>query len=288
MTMTMQSPRRIAALLFAAAVLLLAGCATRAPTTSPVDGPEARPAPDLMQVPDAQPTSEPIRPGGPNKPYAVLGETYQPLPAEAALSEQGLASWYGRNFHGRRTASGELYNMYAMSAAHRTLPLPSYVRVSNPANGRTVIVRVNDRGPFIKGRIIDLSYTAALKLGALGGVTAVQVERITPEDIRRGARQAPTTVARVIVGDESPTLPAANSRAIWIQLGAFRDRQAAEQLQSQAGARVDGISPMLAVFNEQSLYRVQAGPFASRDEALRAAERVRDKLLLLPVVVERR
>ena len=288
MITTTQSARRIAALLFAAAVLLLAGCATRAPTTSPVNGPEARPPPDLMQVPDAQPVLEPIRPGGPNKPYEVLGETYQPLPAEAPLSEQGLASWYGRKFHGRRTASGELYNMYAMSAAHRTLPLPSYVRVSNPANGRTVIVRVNDRGPFIKGRIIDLSYTAALKLGALGGVTAVQVERITPEDIRRGAWQAPAPVARVIDGDEPPTLPAANPRGIWIQLGAFRDRQAAEQLQSQAGAAVEGIAPMLAVFNEQSLYRVQAGPFANRNEAQRAAERVREKLLLVAVLVERR
>ena len=183
MTTTTQSPRRIAALLFAAAVLLLAGCATRAPITSSVDGPEARPAPDLMQVPDAQPVLEPIRSGGPNKPYAVLGETYQPLPAEAPLSEQGLASWYGRKFHGRRTASGELYNMYAMSAAHRTLPLPSYVRVSNPANGRTVIVRVNDRGPFIKGRIIDLSYAAAQRLG-MNGLAVVQLVRITPEEIR--------------------------------------------------------------------------------------------------------
>ena len=174
-----------------------------------VDGAEARPPPDLTQVPDAVPRIEPIRAGGPNKPYEALGETYTPLPPDAALAERGLASWYGRKFHGRRTASGEVYDMYAMTAAHRTLPLPSYVRVSNPANGRTVIVRVNDRGPFVKGRIIDLSYTAALKLGLLGGVAPVQIERITPDEIRRSAwqRGAPAAPA-VQTGDEPPALAA--------------------------------------------------------------------------------
>ena len=176
-------------LLLAGALLALAGCASRAPAP-PVaaDGPLPRPPPDLMQVPDALPVLEPIRTGGPNKPYAVLGESYTPLPAEAALSESGMASWYGRPFHGRRTASGERFDMYAMTAAHRTLPLPSFVRVSNPANGRSAIVRVNDRGPFTKGRIIDLSYTAAQKLGVFG-VAMVEVVRITPEEIRRGAWQ---------------------------------------------------------------------------------------------------
>ncbi len=177
-------------LLLAAALLVLAGCATRAPAPpAAVDGPAARRPPDLMQVPDALPVLEPIRAGGPNKPYAVLGESYTPLPPDASLSEHGLASWYGRKFHGRRTASGEVYDMYAMTAAHRTLPLPSYVRVSNPANGRSVIVRVNDRGPFTKGRVIDLSYTAAQKLGVFG-VAMVEVVRITPDEIRRGAWQA--------------------------------------------------------------------------------------------------
>jgi rare lipoprotein A len=309
-------------LLFAALLLALAGCATRPPLPAPrIDGPEARPPPDLMQVPDALPALEPIREGGPNKPYAVLGETYTPLPPEAPLSEQGLASWYGRAFHGRRTASGEVYNMYAMSAAHRTLPLPSFARVTNPANGRVAIVRVNDRGPFVKGRIIDLSYTAALKLGLLGGVAAVWIERITPDEIRhnnwQGAPPAAAAAPVIVDGDEPPssadtTAPAvpappatpeiaatpmapqptslgpAASRGFWLQLGAFRARPGAEQLQSQAGAAVEGIAPMLTVFNERSLYRVQAGPFASRDEAQRAAERLREKLLLSPLVVERR
>jgi rare lipoprotein A len=276
------------------AALLLAGCATRAPAPQS-DGAEARPPLDPMQVPDAVPVLEPIRAGGPNKPYEVLGESYTPLPPDAALSERGLASWYGRKFHGRRTASGELYNMYAMTAAHPTLPLPSFARISNPANGRSVIVRVNDRGPFVKGRIVDLSYTAAQKLGVLG-VAPVELVRITPDEIRRGAWQRKTPgTAPLIDGDEppaamaaAPAQPASAGRGFWLQLGAFRERQGAEQLQGQAAAAVDGIAPMLAVFNENALYRLQAGPFASRNEAQRAAERVREQLLLVPVVIERR
>ena len=182
--------------LLVAAALLIGGCATRAP--QPAEGrplPQSddnrvRPPPDLMQVPDARPAIEPIRAGGPNRPYEVLGESYKPLPAEASLNEQGLASWYGRKFHGRRTASGEVYDMYAMTAAHRTLPLPSFARISNPANGRSVIVRINDRGPFVKGRIVDLSFTAAKKLG-VQGLATVHLVRITPEEIRRGAGAQP-------------------------------------------------------------------------------------------------
>ncbi len=296
-----------ALLLTAALVLVLAGCATRAPPPSlQTDGAEANPPPNLMQTPDAVPALEPIRPGGPNKPYEVFGVAYTPLAANAALSEQGLASWYGRKFHGRRTANGEVYDMYAMTAAHRTLPLPSYARVSNPANGRSVIVRVNDRGPFVKGRVIDLSYAAALKLGVLGGVTPVRVERITPAQIRSGAWQPG---APVIDGDEPPSpiaiptpaavgststserdgiAPAVAGAGFWIQLGAYRERQGAEHLQRKAAAALDSLAPLLAVFSDNALYRVQAGPFARRDEAERAAERVRESLLLVPLVVERR
>ena len=296
-TMSCRSLR--SALLLAA--LALAGCATRAPApasaptpTPQIASPEVRP-PDAMQVPDALPVLEPIRAGGPNKTYAVLGETYTPLPPDAALSERGLASWYGRKFHGRRTASGELYNMHAMTAAHRTLPLPSYARVSNPANGRSVIVRVNDRGPFVKGRIVDLSYSAAQKLG-VQGLATVHLVRITPDEIRSGAWKGDAVTEPLLIeGDEPPppaSIPAQpallSGRSLWVQLGAFRDRAGAEQLQSQAGAALEDLSPMLAVINENALYRLQAGPFASRDEAQRTAERVREKLLLAPVVVERR
>ncbi len=183
--------QRTLALAGALGALLLAGCATRGPSgadgppLSTQGGPDRHPPPDPMQLPDARPALEPIPLGGPNKPYAVLGETYTPLPPEAPLREEGVASWYGRKFHGRRTANGEVYDMHAMTAAHRTLPLPSFARVTNPANGRSVVVRINDRGPFIKGRIVDLSYAAAQKLG-VRGLASVQLVRITPEEIRRG------------------------------------------------------------------------------------------------------
>jgi rare lipoprotein A len=294
--------------LAALAALALAGCATRAPRPppgAPLPGPQV----DPTRVPDALPVLEPIRAGGPNKPYEVQGERYTPLPADAPLSESGLASWYGPKFHGRPTASGEIYDMYAMTAAHPTLPLPSFARVTNRANGRTVIVRVNDRGPFVRGRIIDLSYTAARKLG-VAGLAPVQVERITPDEIRSGAWQRGT---RVIDGDEPPAeataaapttatlpvtaaavdgdgtdVPAAAARGFWIQLGAYRDRRGAQQLQQQAADAIDDLAPRLTVITERALHRVQAGPFASREEAQRAAERVREMLLLAPLVVERR
>jgi rare lipoprotein A len=166
------------------AAVLLAGCSSvpdrdGAPATAPAD---------LERVPDAVPRIEPIRAGGPNRPYSVLGRAFAPFTDDRALRERGLASWYGSKFHGRHTALGETYDMYAMTAAHPTMPLPSYARVRNPANGRQVVVRVNDRGPFVKGRIIDLSYTAALKLGLLRGIGIVEVERITQAEIAAAAR----------------------------------------------------------------------------------------------------
>lgn len=182
-----------------ALAVLLAGCASGPRGVAPGrDGPGTNIPPDLDRVPDAEPRVEPIRgSGGTSKPYTVLGRAYQPITDDRPFRESGLASWYGRKFHSASTASGEPYDMYAMTAAHKTLPLPSYVRVRNPANGREVIVRVNDRGPFVDGRIIDLSYTAALKLDLLRGVAPVEIERLTNEDIRTGAwrRDAGTAYA---------------------------------------------------------------------------------------------
>lgn len=172
-------PRRRAAIFGAA---LLAACSS-APLR---DGPDANPPAGLERVPDAVPRIEPIRAGGPNKPYYVAGRGYVPMTEDRPFRESGGASWYGRKFHGRPTASGEPYDMYAMTAAHRTLPIPSYARVRNPANGRQIVVRINDRGPFADGRVIDLSYTAALKLGVLGGVARVELQRITWAEIRAG------------------------------------------------------------------------------------------------------
>jgi rare lipoprotein A len=169
--------RRWAAL---ALVLLGAGCATRAPER---DGPPSDAPPNLAQRPDAVPRVEPIKAGGPNRPYEVLGRRYVPLASDVAFEEKGLASWYGRKFHGRPTASGERYDMHEMTAAHKLMPLPSYARVRNPANGREVIVRINDRGPFVDGRVIDLSYAAAVKLGLQGGLGPVEVKRLTHREI---------------------------------------------------------------------------------------------------------
>lgn len=297
----------------------LAGCATRAP-----DGPPPGPPPDVQHIPDAQPKIEPIRIGGPNKPYEALGQTYIPLIEDKAYTERGIASWYGRKFHGRRTANGEIYNMHAMTAAHRTMPLPSYARVRNPANGREIVVRVNDRGPFVRGRIIDLSYVAAIKLGVQSGLAPVEVTRITFEDIRSGAwRRAPgidpTTPAAVaddavpsfrspppvepnavLSPSEAPAVarvadtaaatalesPAA-ADGFWVQLGAFKLRAGADAFHRRVAADLEWLAPLLVVASDGELYRLQAGPYPARDEAQAMAQRVREQLRLVPMVVEK-
>lgn len=279
-------PHAATALLLA----LLAACSS----TPTRDGPEARPPSGLDKTPDAQPRVEPIRSGGPNKPYTVNGRSYTPVTTDKPMAEKGLASWYGRKFHGRPTASGERYDMYAMSAAHKTMPLPSYARVRNPANGREVIVRVNDRGPFHADRVIDLSYTAALRLGVLNGVAPVEVERLTHEQIRSGAWKADGPPEAAETGPIGATGAATTDSTesatpgFWVQLGAFRQRDGAEQFQRQVAAELDWLSPRLAVFGEPQLFRLQAGPYGSRGEATDAAARIREALKLVPVVVERR
>jgi rare lipoprotein A len=149
------------------------------------DGPGESPPGNLLAIPDAEPKIEPVLPST-NRPYVVFGKTYQPLAANQPLKQRGIGSWYGKKFHGQKTASGERYDMYKMTAAHPTMPLPSYARVTNLSNGNQVIVRVNDRGPFHSGRIIDLSYTAAMKLGYVGkGSSELEVERLLPDEIAR-------------------------------------------------------------------------------------------------------
>ena len=337
-----------------AVTAVLCGCASgpsrQATRTSPseprslpadADGPGANPPADLASLPDAEPRVEPIRAGGPNKPYQALGREYVPATRDVPVSERGLASWYGRKFHGRKTASGEVYDMYAMTAAHPTLPIPSYARIRNPANGREVLVRVNDRGPFVAGRIVDLSYAAAFKLDLLRGVAPVELERITFDEIRTGAWRgggvpvaaagavvAPGTAADVpspmppaliplaavdvpaqdvafvaapVVSPAPPVAavdarprpgraPAEAARGFWVQLGAFREREGAETLRRRIGADGESswLEPLLAIFGDASLYRVQAGPYPSRDEADAVAQRARSALGVVPIVVERR
>ena len=289
--------RRAVAAALATLALLLTACASRPPER---DGPDARPPANLERVPDAVPRVEPLRAGGPNKPYEAHGRNYVPLTTDAPLAETGLASWYGRKYHGKPTSSGEPYDMYAMTAAHPTMPIPSYARVRNPANGREVIVRINDRGPFASGRVIDLSYTAALKLGVLSGVAPVEVRRLTHAEIRAGlgvataavppelaaAAASATLSARLPLDDAGPGNAAPALAGVWLQLGAFRDRDRALQLLQRAEQAGSGAA--VAVFDEAGLLRVQAGPFATRADAQAAAERLRQQLGIAAQVIERR
>ncbi len=242
--------------------LLLGACASR----PPVDGPGTRSPIELAALPDAAPRVEPLRVGGPNKPYEVLGERYVPMSSDVPYAERGLASWYGSAFHGRPTANGEIYDMHGMTAAHKTMPLPSYARVRNPANGRAVIVRVNDRGPFHPGRIIDLSYAAAAKLGVLAGVMPVEVERLTHDMIRAGSG-------------------ASAGAQYWLQLGAFLDADGAAQLQRLVRSEAGWIAPRLTVLDQAPWFRVRAGPWGDRVEAESMAARLSQTLPLDALVV---
>jgi rare lipoprotein A len=169
------------------------------------DGPDANPPQNLDTIPDAVPKNEPLLPRS-NKPYKALGKTYTPLTTAQNYKERGNASWYGKRFHGKKTSSGEIYNMYGMSAAHTILPLPSYVKVTNVANGRSVIVRVNDRGPFKSTRIIDLSYAAAHKLRLLAkGSGLVEVEAIDPSQA--------STYSPAIVASATSNAPITSTQA---------------------------------------------------------------------------
>jgi rare lipoprotein A len=265
-----------------AVALGLAACGS-APQRGGSDGPAADTPDNLMAVPNAVPRVEPLRVGGPNKPYEVLGVRYRPMSTDEPLRERGLASWYGRKFHGRSTSNGETYDMFAMTAAHKTMPLPSYARVRNPANGREIIVRVNDRGPFHPDRVIDLSYTAALKLDLLRNVAPVEVERITHDEIRAGITlpQAP---------DDSPsgiTTLADEGAGFWLQMGAFRERDGALQLQRLLEREAPWLAPQLSLVEAAPWVRVQAGPWASRDEAEAAASRLSQALPVDSFVLRR-
>jgi rare lipoprotein A len=281
--------RRATAVLLTTALLAttswLAGCGSTPSSSFDKDGPSAYPPAGLAGVPDAEPRVEALRVGGPNKPYEVFGQRYTPVAADEPLVETGLASWYGRKFHGRPTASGEIYDMHAMTAAHRTMPLPSYARVRNPANGREVVVRVNDRGPFHEGRIIDLSYTAALKLGVLSGVATVQVQRLTNDDIRSGLWRDAATPVQAATDDE--TVAASASGSYWLQFGAFSEQQAALALRQRLQREVDWIEPLLGVFIDGGRWRVRAGPYATRGEAQAVGERIRGSLPAQPLWLQR-
>jgi rare lipoprotein A len=174
------------------------------------DGPGDNPPPDMASIPDAQPKVEPLHRFA-NRPYAALGQNYVPKQELAPYKETGIASWYGKRFHGVRTSSGELYDMYGMTAAHPTLPIPSYARVTNVENGKSVVVRINDRGPFHSDRVIDLSYTAAWKLGYVSkGSTRVEVEAIMPEGVAILGKSVPPLANASTRADTTPAITTTN------------------------------------------------------------------------------
>jgi rare lipoprotein A len=293
------------------------------------DGPGDSPPPGLLDTPDAEPKVEPYL-ARTNKPYTVFGKTYTPLVNEQPFKQRGIGSWYGKKFHGQKTSSGELYDMYKMTAAHPTLPIPSYARVTNLANGKQVIVRINDRGPFHSNRIIDLSYTAALKLGYLGtGSSQLEVERLLPEDIARiNARKreevaqveqtmsaadlsAPGMPAEVAAAPRSATtenaadtietmlnsMPTAQPPAVstmaatdatasgfYVQLGAYGQRANAEAARDRLARNT--ASP-LQVIEAGPVYRVYSGPFATRADAIAAAQRLQESGSNKPMIVQR-
>jgi rare lipoprotein A len=229
-----------------------------APTPAPAVSPDAA----LLSSPDAVPKQEPrARLGNPPF-YEVYGIRYTVLPDSSGFVERGVASWYGRDFHGARTATGELYDMYGMTAAHRVLPLPTYVRVTNLSNGRSVVVRVNDRGPFKSNRIIDLSYTAALKLDMLRtGTTLVEVRALVPD--------GPPPPA--------PPPPPAAHLALYAQVGAFASESNANRLRERiAQAGISGAFVRRDELKSQVLYRVRVGPIGSVDDYDALSARLRD------------
>jgi rare lipoprotein A len=240
-------------------LLLLGGCGSMTKPDEPVeagpvqqDGPPARPV-DVSQVPDAIPRHEPRSRYGNPESYVVFGRRYYVMDSSEGYLERGIASWYGKKFHGRRTSSGETYDMYAMTAAHPSLPLPTYVQVTNLENGRQVVVKVNDRGPFHDNRIIDMSYAAATRLGMLQkGTALVKVRALSP-----APGPAEPELRRVAVQPDSVSF----TDRFYIQVGAFAELDNAESLRVRLqGLDQDAARIHQAVVNGRTVYRVRIGP----------------------------
>jgi rare lipoprotein A len=288
------------------------------------DGPAANIPVDLDNIPDARPRLEPLRRAA-NKPYVALGKTYVPNTTLKPVRERGIASWYGKKFHGRKTSIGETYDMFAMTAAHPTLALPSYVRVTHLGNGKSVVVRVNDRGPFHAGRIIDLSYAAAHRLGYINeGSTRVEVEALLPT--------SPVPASPLYVAPSpppTPTLPirpppappqnekyeqlmtelallededgeektveavevdaakvAGERKGIFLQLGAFSNADNAENLRTRLASELDWLTEPIQIQHGE-VYRVQLGPYSNRENAEKIAEEIRVASGYRPTIVVR-
>lgn len=285
------------------------------------DGPGDNAPTDIDNIPDAKLKSEtPLVRA--NKPYSALGKKYTPTTKYMPYKKQGIASWYGKRFHGRKTSNGEIYDMYGMTGAHTTLPLPSYVKVTNPANGRSVVIRLNDRGPFKHGRLIDLSYAAAHKLRLISqGSGLVEVEAIDTSaeallknsdspipnnstDLVQDALTENTTAQSVpvaslmktnyevkLVDDVTPSASTATSPTInnmnltyFVQAGAFKNEINGELLQKKIQALALAENVGVANVYNNGLYRVKLGPYMSKYEADASAANIRKQLNAAAIV----
>jgi len=292
----------------AAVALALAGCTTaprKESSSQPApegkyykdDGPGETPPAGLDALGDAIPRIEPLHRFA-NRPYTVFGREYVPATSLRPYKERGVASWYGRKFHGEKTSTGEIYDMYAMTAAHPTLPLPSYARVTSIATGKSVVVRVNDRGPFLHNRVIDLSYAAANKIGIVQkGSGDVEVEAIIPIETAATSVAAPlppvaaapapasTAISSTVAtpagapAAESPAPPvAATESGFVVQLAAFASNANADNFVARLAPSIASVGVEPKVRQVNGLFRVFVGPYSSRDEAKRIADRLRDAL----------
>jgi len=272
-------------LLGIAVAMVIAGCSSAPRRSSPASTP-ATPPKDVAAIPDAVPQAEPRSKRGNPPFYEVFGKRYFVMDSAAGYVERGIASWYGPGFHAASTSNGERYDMYGMTAAHKTLPLPTYVQVTNLSNGRSVVVRVNDRGPFKDGRIIDLSYTAAAKLDLLrAGTAQVEVRALAPGQTSPAA----TAVASTQPVDAQPVVTATPAGAaasqaadagaaneMFIQAGSFGSESNATKLASQL--RAQGVNNSFVrqdTVNGQVRYRVRVGPMPSVAEFDRVLARLK-------------
>ncbi len=261
------------------------------------DGPSDAIPEGLVDTPDAEPKIEPIA-KGPSKPYTIFDQTYVPITDGRPYIQRGKGSWYGKKFHGQRTASGEIYDMFKMTAAHPTLPIPSYARVTNLRNGKQVIVRINDRGPFHASRIIDMSYTAALKLGYVQiGSAELEVERILPDEIvrmqedkrRKGslatAKESTDPMTRLANGSSPPVV--AEAGGIFLQFGAYAQIHNADAMRIRLLAGWPQALPEPVIVQTGGLYRLHSGPFTSRETAKTAADLLKEVTQIQTSIVQK-
>ena len=280
------------------------------------DGPGDEIPDNLDTIPDAVPQLEPLHRFA-NRPYVVLGKSYTPETGLRSFTQRGVASWYGKKFHGQNTSIGEPYDMFAMTAAHPTLAIPSYARVTNLSNGKSVVVRVTDRGPFHADRIMDLSYAAAYRLGYVdAGSTLVEVETIVPGGtgaplIAQPKANVPATIASAaklpaddrdelgelaarLAGNEPPPLPpqpvsapATLGKGTYLQLGAFSSADNAENLRTHLLRELDWLNDSIVVSAGGGMHRVHLGPYPNRADAEKVAEKIRVALGFKPTFVTR-